>query len=155
MCEIICGLFDLTLPKLNTQLDWSAPLGSLPTTSTDLTQAAVIRTSKDRLFSSHPAHELAKQLLMGPEDEAEASRVDFIRQAHRSRRFKKFVLELTGLLSDYFWIFAHSNNTFLVFVDLDEDKFAAPQVPGGMTAGVEFEAMHYAVSLIKKRVCQD
>lgn len=148
MCEIFCGLFDLNLASFNTQLDWSASLGSLSTVPTDLPQPAVIRTSKDRLFSSHPTFELAKQLLMGPEDEAEASRVDFIRQAHRSRRFKKFVVELTGLLSDYFWIFAHSQNTFLVFAELDEDKFAAPQVPGGMTAGVEFEAMHYAVSVL-------
>lgn len=149
MAELITGLFGLnfTVEEGNTALEWKAPLGSMTAVRQIASpQPAVELSSRDPLFGNHCSHQMVKSLVMGPPDEAEESRVDFIRQAHRSRRFKKFVIELTGVLSDFFWIFAHGSNLFLQFRDLEESKFSAPAVPGGMTAGVEFEAMYYVVS---------
>jgi hypothetical protein len=44
-------------------------------------------------------------------------------------------------------IFCHSQNLFWTFEQLDVDAIEAPKVPSGMTGGVEYEAMAYAVSL--------
>lgn len=38
-------------------------------------------------------------------------------------------------------IFCHSGNTFWRLENIEQDKLEEPKVPGGMTGGVEFEAM--------------
>lgn len=48
-------------------------------------------------------------------------------------------------------IFCHSQNLFWTFEQLDVDAIEAPKVPSGMTGGVEYEAMAYAVSCFSLR----
>lgn len=43
--------------------------------------------------------------------------------------------------------FAHNGNGFLELDRLDSARIESPQVPSGMTGGVENEAMNYCVSL--------
>ncbi|UTT93071.1 hypothetical protein NDA17_006409 [Ustilago hordei] len=85
------------------------------------------------------------QLLQNPCDPAKESVVDFIKQTHTSRPFKTYVVELGTICRDYFWIFCHSQNRFWRFEELQDriDSIRGPKVPGGMTGGVEFEAMSY------------
>lgn len=45
------------------------------------------------------------------------------------------------LVANIFRIFCHSNNTYWRLENLEEDKVEEPKVPGGMTGGVEYEAM--------------
>lgn len=42
-------------------------------------------------------------------------------------------------------IFCHSGNQFGNLDEINEDRIEAPQVPTGMTGGVESEAMIYCV----------
>jgi hypothetical protein len=42
-------------------------------------------------------------------------------------------------------VFCHPNNTLWNLSDTDEGKVEKPRAPGGMTGGVEFEAMAYFV----------
>lgn len=44
-------------------------------------------------------------------------------------------------------IFCHSQNLYWTFEQLDVEAIETPKVPSGMTGGVEFEAMAYAVRL--------
>ncbi|KAJ1032461.1 hypothetical protein NDA16_000485 [Ustilago loliicola] len=85
------------------------------------------------------------QLLQNPSDPAKESVVDFIKQTHTSRPFKTYVVELGTICRDYFWIFCHSQNRYWRFEELQDriDSIRGPKVPGGMTGGVEFEAMSY------------
>lgn len=45
-----------------------------------------------------------------------------------------------------FRMFAHSKNSFWDLDKLDVQALESPTVPSGMTGGVEYEAMSYAVS---------
>lgn len=85
------------------------------------------------------------RLLQNPVDPAKEQVVDFIKQTHTPRPFKTYLIELAGVCRDYFWIFCHSQNRFWRHEDLDADSIKGPKVPGGMTGGVEFEAMAYLV----------
>ncbi|CEH12965.1 hypothetical protein CBOM_00915 [Ceraceosorus bombacis] len=69
--------------------------------------------------------------------------VHFVRAGHAARPFKAWMSELSGVCRDYFWIFCHSQNRFWHLPDVDQKSAAGPKVPGGMTGGVEFEAMGY------------
>jgi hypothetical protein len=44
-------------------------------------------------------------------------------------------------------VFCHPNNTVWELGIVDEKKVEAPVAPGGMTGGVEFEAMGYLVGV--------
>lgn len=46
---------------------------------------------------------------------------------------------------DYFWVFCHPTNTIWDLAQTDEERVEKPRAPGGMTGGVEFEAMTYMV----------
>lgn len=70
----------------------------------------------------------------------------FIESLHRPRIYKSYLQELSDLCRDYFWVFCHPNNTVWNLLDVDEAKVEKPKAPGGMTGGVEFEAMTYFVS---------
>jgi len=71
---------------------------------------------------------------------------DFIENLHVPRIFKTYLQELSDVCRDYFWIFCHPNNTVWLLREVDEAKVERPKAPGGMTGGVEYEAMVYLVS---------
>lgn len=87
------------------------------------------------------AHDLVRSLLIGPPNEKEETTIHFVQQAHKLRPFKLWMDEIAGILSDYFWIFCHSSNTFWRLEGVNEEQVEQPKVPGGMTGGVEYEAM--------------
>ena len=90
-------------------------------------------------------------LLQNPADPAKASIVEFIAQTHTARPFKTYVLEVSCVCRDYFWIFCHSHNFYWRFQELEDriDSIQGPKVPGGMTGGVEFEAMAYVTAHLR------
>ncbi|KAF9007579.1 armadillo-type protein [Cyathus striatus] len=67
----------------------------------------------------------------------------FIESLHRPRIYKTYLQELSDVCRDYFWVFCHPNNTIWILSETDETKVEKPRAPGGMTGGVEFEAMGY------------
>ncbi|KAI0687738.1 armadillo-type protein [Cytidiella melzeri] len=67
----------------------------------------------------------------------------FIEELHVPRIYKAYLQELSDICRDYFWVFCHPNNTIWNLDDTDENKVEKPRAPGGMTGGVEFEAMSY------------
>ncbi|TFK33227.1 armadillo-type protein [Crucibulum laeve] len=67
----------------------------------------------------------------------------FIESLHRPRIYKTYLQELSDVCRDYFWVFCHPNNTIWVLSETDEGRVEKPRAPGGMTGGVEFEAMGY------------
>jgi hypothetical protein len=84
-----------------------------------------------------------------PPSESPASPVSphaFIESLHRPRIYKTYLQELSDVCRDYFWVFCHPNNTVWNLEEVDEGKVEKPKAPGGMTGGVEFEAMGYFVS---------
>lgn len=95
---------------------------------------------------------LVRSLLLTPAPRAaEAPEVtvephEFIGNLHKPRIFKAYLQELSDICRDYFWVFCHPNNTIWNLVECDEGKVERPRAPGGMTGGVEAEAMRYMVS---------
>ncbi|KAL4066928.1 armadillo-type protein [Scleroderma yunnanense] len=67
----------------------------------------------------------------------------FIESLRLPRIYKTYLQELSDVCRDYFWVFCHPNNTVWNLVEVDEGKVEKPKAPGGMTGGVEFEAMSY------------
>ncbi|KAF9065077.1 armadillo-type protein [Rhodocollybia butyracea] len=83
-----------------------------------------------------------------PTAEAPASPLsphEFIENLHRPRVYKTYLQELSDVCRDYFWVFCHPNNTIWLLSETDEGRVEKPRAPGGMTGGVEFEAMNYFV----------
>lgn len=72
---------------------------------------------------------------------------EFIDALHRPRIYRNYLQELSDICRDYFWIFCHPNNVIWVLAETDETRVEKPRAPGGMTGGVEFEAMSYLVRL--------
>lgn len=72
----------------------------------------------------------------------------FIESLHRPRIYRTYLQELSDVCRDYFWVFCHPNNTIWVLAETDQGRVEKPRAPGGMTGGVEFEAMCYFVSLL-------
>jgi len=69
----------------------------------------------------------------------------FIESLHLPRIYKTYLQELSDVCRDYFWVFCHPNNTIWMLSETDEGKVEKPRAPGGMTGGVEFEAVGYFV----------
>ncbi|KAG1759198.1 armadillo-type protein [Suillus occidentalis] len=87
-----------------------------------------------------------------PPTESPASPVSphaFIESLHRPRIYKTYLQELSDVCRDYFWVFCHPNNTVWNLEEVDEGKVEKPKAPGGMTGGVEFEAMGYFTMHLK------
>ncbi|KAH0833232.1 armadillo-type protein [Lanmaoa asiatica] len=87
-----------------------------------------------------------------PPTESPASPVSphaFIESLHRPRIYKSYLQELSDVCRDYFWVFCHPNNTIWNLAEVDEGKVEKPKAPGGMTGGVEFEAMGYFTTHLK------
>jgi hypothetical protein len=72
----------------------------------------------------------------------------FIESLHQPRIYKTYLSELSDVCRDFFWVFCHANNTIWALGSVDETKVEKPRAPGGMTGGVEFEAMTYMVKLM-------
>ena len=89
------------------------------------------------------AEHILLTLLHNPKVASKAALVDFISASHTARPFKVYVQEMTGVARDYFWVFCHAQNRYWRLSDVDKASIEGPKVPGGMTGGVEFEAMGY------------
>ncbi|KAM0747108.1 hypothetical protein T439DRAFT_329352 [Meredithblackwellia eburnea MCA 4105] len=105
-------------------------------------------------------HSLVFSLMVGPPDEKTEAKVDFAKGMVRKRIFKKWVIEMSDCVRDYFWIFCHAQNVYWNLNQVDPVKIEAPQVPSGMTGGVEFEAMTYCTVHLRlvnaiARTCPD
>jgi len=72
----------------------------------------------------------------------------FIESLHTPRIYKTYLQELSDVCRDYFWVFCHPNNTIWVLSETNEGSVEKPRAPGGMTGGVEYEAISYFVSLL-------
>ncbi|KAJ7018809.1 armadillo-type protein [Mycena alexandri] len=73
----------------------------------------------------------------------------FIESLHLPRIYKTYLQELSDVCRDYFWVFCHPNNTIWILAETDEGRVEKPRAPGGMTGGVEFEAMGYFTTHLK------
>ncbi|KAJ7158488.1 armadillo-type protein [Mycena filopes] len=73
----------------------------------------------------------------------------FIESLHLPRIYKTYLQELSDVCRDYFWVFCHPNNTIWILSETDEGRVEKPRAPGGMTGGVEFEAMGYFTTHLK------
>jgi len=82
---------------------------------------------------------------------------NFIESIHTPRIYKAYLQELSDICRDYFWVFCHPQNTIWNLKETDIARVEAPRPPGGMTGGVEYEAMGYMVrhvmSSIALRLC--
>jgi hypothetical protein len=87
--------------------------------------------------------DLLLTLLHNKRDPIQEAVVDFITASHTPRPFKMWVTEMLNISRDYFWIFCHASNRFWDLTGVNVDEAQGPKVPGGMTGGVEFEAMSY------------
>ncbi|KAF8656259.1 hypothetical protein AX16_002695 [Volvariella volvacea WC 439] len=109
----------------------------------DTATSAVLPSPYKNFFS------FIRSLLLTPAPPpAEATSVpvsphEFIESLHRPRIYKTYLQELSDVCRDYFWVFCHPNNTIWLLHETDEARVEKPRAPGGMTGGVEFEAMTY------------
>lgn len=134
------------------------PPSSLPSIGSVPPRREVWETSPRHTISLPAPHQtlysLLRAILLTPAPRgAEAPEVplsphEFIDALHRPRIYKAYLQELSDICRDYFWIFCHPNNTIWVLADADEARVEKPRAPGGMTGGVEFEAMSYLVRLL-------
>ncbi|CAL1716994.1 unnamed protein product [Somion occarium] len=148
--ELLLALFDLyppsSLPSLGspnngypTHRSQSIPWGVAPSTSNVIT----LPPSHTTFFS------FIRSVLLTPapppteDPRIPVSPHQFIEELHIPRIYKTYLQELSDLCRDYFWVFCHPNNTIWNLDETDEGKVERPRAPGGMTGGVEFEAMSY------------
>ncbi|CAE7176245.1 unnamed protein product [Rhizoctonia solani] len=73
----------------------------------------------------------------------------FIESLRTPRIYKTYLQELSDVCRDYFWVFCHPGNTIWLLSKVDEAKVERPRAPGGMTGGVEFEAMTYLTTHLR------
>ncbi|KAI0351701.1 hypothetical protein OH77DRAFT_1486744 [Trametes cingulata] len=159
--ELLLSLFDLY------------PLGSLPSNGSptagltshsrsrsvpwELSSTSV--TASSSLITLPRPHQtlfsLLKALLLTrapPPSEAPGTPIEphaFIEELHRPRIYKTYLQEMSDVCRDYFWVFCHPSNTIWDLAETDEAKVEKPRAPGGMTGGVEFEAMCYMTMHLK------
>ena len=151
--ELLSGLFELY------------PSSSLPATGNgrpstprrEIWETLSSSLGSSKLITLPAPHKsifsLIRSLLLTPApptaEAADATSVEpheFIENLHRPRVYKTYLQELSDVCRDYFWVFCHPNNTIWLLSETDEGKVEKPRAPGGMTGGVEFEAMNYFVS---------
>jgi hypothetical protein len=143
LVELLLGLFELYPPS-------SVPASNGSIRSRQSSSAPTLPAPHVSVFA------LVRALLLTPAPapaEGPANPVSphaFIDALHRPRIYKAFLQELSDVCRDYFWVFCHPHNTIWALSDTDERKVEKPRAPGGMTGGVEFEAMAYMVG----RLCR-
>ncbi|PIL35423.1 hypothetical protein GSI_02150 [Ganoderma sinense ZZ0214-1] len=152
--ELLLGLFDLYPPSslpstgspaaaLSHSRSRSVPWELSATAMSSTSNLVVLPRPHATLFS------LIKTLLLTPAplpSEAPGTPLEphaFIEDLHRPRVYKTYLQELSDVCRDYFWVFCHPSNTVWDLHETDEAKVEKPRAPGGMTGGVEFEAMCY------------
>ncbi|KAJ7762045.1 armadillo-type protein [Mycena maculata] len=151
--DLLLTLFDLyppsSLPSLGSRPDprreaWETA-STVPRTSTLVTLPAPHKSF----------YALIRALLLTPAPppaESPAAPVSphaFIESLHRPRIYKTYLQELSDVCRDYFWVFCHPSNTIWLLAETDEGRVEKPRAPGGMTGGVEFEAMGYFTTHLK------
>ncbi|KAI0635582.1 armadillo-type protein [Trametes polyzona] len=135
----------LTTHSRSRSVPWELSSTSLATSSSLITLPRPHQT----LFS------LLKALLLTrapPPSEAPGTPIEphaFIEELHRPRIYKTYLQEMSDICRDYFWVFCHPSNTIWDLSETDEAKVEKPRAPGGMTGGVEFEAMCYMTMHLK------
>lgn len=135
------------------------PSSSLPSVGSVPPRREVWETSpRHTITLPHPhqtLYSLLRSLLLTPAPRAaDAPEVplaphEFIDALHRPRIYKTYLRELSDICRDYFWIFCHPNNTIWLLSETDEARVEKPRAPGGMTGGVEFEAMSYLTAHLR------
>lgn len=135
----------------------SVPWGSSPTPS----GLSFPSSASTTLITLPPPHatvfSLMRALLLTPapppseDPHIPISPHSFIEELHIPRIYKAYLQELNDICRDYFWVFCHPNNTIWELDQTDEGKVEKPRAPGGMTGGVEFEAMSYMVGILVDR----
>ncbi|KAE8218706.1 hypothetical protein CF319_g7469 [Tilletia indica] len=86
---------------------------------------------------------LVLSLISNPRTPESDAMLDFISASHTPRPFKTYLLEVSGVCRDYFWIFCHAQNRYWDLGSVNVGEVESPKVPGGATGSVEFEAMAY------------
>ncbi|KAI0303580.1 armadillo-type protein [Multifurca ochricompacta] len=135
------------------------PSSSLPSVGSVTPRREVWDTSPRSIIAlPHPhqtLYSLLRNILLTPAPrgveapEVPLSPHEFIDALHRPRIYKTYLQELSDICRDYFWVFCHPNNTIWVLADTDEARVEKPRAPGGMTGGVEFEAMSYLTTHLR------
>lgn len=117
------------------------PLQEIPLPSPHLSLFSFVRTL---LLTPAPPPAEVQSVPLSPHE--------FIASLHTPRIYKTYLKEISDVCRDYFWIFCHPQNAIWNLEQTDEGKVERPKAPGGMTGGVEFEAMTYLVrTLINSR----
>ncbi|KAF7965950.1 hypothetical protein HWV62_40752 [Athelia sp. TMB] len=143
--ELLLVLFDL-YPSVPAQ---GRSNGSSSSRGTPASSTPALPAPHDTFYS------LIRALILTPAPaatESPAAPVSphaFISSLHTPRIYKTYLQELSDICRDYFWVFCHPNNTLWNLHDVDEGKVEKPRAPGGMTGGVEFEAMAYMTTHMK------
>ncbi|KZT52327.1 hypothetical protein CALCODRAFT_502444 [Calocera cornea HHB12733] len=119
------------------------------------------RRAANSLYPLPPSHDslfslLRSLLLTKPPPRAEAELFapppeehEFIATLHTPRIYKNHLAELSDICRDYFWVFCHPGNAIWQLEEVDESVVERPRAPGGMTGGVEFEAMSYLTTHLR------
>ncbi|KAG8681233.1 hypothetical protein FRC08_015771 [Ceratobasidium sp. 394] len=125
-------------------------------TSSPLLPSAPTPTPQYTLPAPHTTlYSLIRALLLTPaplpseSPSAPVSPHAFIQSLHTQRIYKTYLQELSDVCRDYFWVFCHPANTIWALARVDEEKVEKPRAPGGMTGGVEYEAMTYLTTHLK------
>ncbi|KDR78820.1 hypothetical protein GALMADRAFT_137817 [Galerina marginata CBS 339.88] len=163
--EFLLLLFDLyppsSLPSTTNKQGTKPVSGSLLTSASRPREAWESQTSlvTSNLITLPTPHKnifsLIRALLLTPAPPpsecpgAPVSPHAFIESLHLPRIYKIYLQELSDVCRDYFWVFCHPNNTIWVLSETNENNVEKPRAPGGMTGGVEFEAMGYFTTQLK------
>jgi hypothetical protein len=150
--ELLLGLFELYPPSSLPSLSATPRLRRYEAWETPSPLSATARLIH-LPFPHTTLFSLLRTLLLTPApppSESPATPISphaFIESLHKPRIYKTYLGEMRDICRDYFWVFCHPGNTVWALWEVDETKVEKPRAPGGMTGGVEFEAMGYMVSL--------
>jgi hypothetical protein len=153
--ELLLVLFDLypasALPATGHKVSSSTSMLSRPREAWQ-SQTSLVTSNLITLPAPHKTFfSLFRALLLTPappraeEPAAPISPHAFIESLHQPRIYKNYLQELSDVCRDYFWVFCHPDNTIWILSKTNENNVEKPRAPGGMTGGVEFEAMAYFV----------
>ncbi|KAH9945049.1 armadillo-type protein [Epithele typhae] len=151
--ELLLFLFDLYPPSSLPSVGSPAPGHSRSRSrSVPWELSEGMRSTGNLVVLPHPhstVFAFVKSLLLTPApppSEAPGTPLEphaFIEDLRRPRIYKTYLQELSDICRDYFWVFCHPSNTIWELNETDEAKVEKPRAPGGMTGGVEYEAMCY------------
>ncbi|KAF9477186.1 hypothetical protein BDN70DRAFT_811098 [Pholiota conissans] len=157
--ELLLVLFELypasALPATGHKVSASTSMLSRPREPWQ-SQASVVTSNLITLPAPHKTlFSLFRSLLLTPappKAECPAAPIsphEFIESLHQPRIYKNYLQELSDVCRDYFWVFCHPDNTIWILAKTNENNAEKPRAPGGMTGGVEAEAMGYFTTQLK------